>query len=142
MSVADSVPAGLRGAADRGGNLRALAALTLAAVLLLAAVWERVKVASLLSEIDRVRLAKAKLASEVDYLEMQRGRMLSLREVEPLAAERLGLGTAEVGQVVRLSWDEISRPAPAHLRAEGSPAGAVLPAVRPGAPAGGAGGRP
>ena len=121
---------GSRNPPARKGSARAFILICLAALLLLAAVWERVKAGALLSEIDAVRARRARLASEVDYLEMQRGRKLSLREVEPLATRRLGLGTATVGQVVRLTWDDLSRPALAFRRAEGATAGAFLPAVR------------
>jgi cell division protein FtsL len=76
----------------------ALGALILVGALLY--VWQHIHVVRLGYEIERLREEQAALVQENKTLKLEMGQLRSLRRVEEIARQRLGMVTPKPGQVV------------------------------------------
>lgn len=76
----------------------ALGALILVGVLLY--VWQHIHVVRLGYEIERLREEQAALVQENKALKLEMGQLRSLKRVEEIARQRLGMVTPKPGQVV------------------------------------------
>jgi len=76
----------------------ALGALILVGALLY--VWQHIHVVRLGYEVERLREEQAALVQENKTLKLEMGQLRSLRRVEEIARQRLGMVTPKPGQVV------------------------------------------
>lgn len=70
-------------------------------------VWHHIHVVRQGYELERLRAAHAKLVQENKTLRLEAGQLRSLRRVEDIARNRLGMVTPARGQVILLPESEI-----------------------------------